>query len=149
MSAKVARRVQASTSVSSDAVRLMRICPAADAPKLSKAQDTWYRLSALEERFRGTLRLAAERHKHLSAQTEQHEQGRDPDTLDAEAEEAAEQEVELQEEVQQARDTLSGIVQRRSDLENRLQEAENEHMAAVRAIADRREGAARDRKNGV
>ena len=32
-----------------------------------RAQETWYRLSALAERFRGTAPLAAERRRHLSA----------------------------------------------------------------------------------
>src|SRR5690606_32894526 len=38
---------------------------AADAPVLARAQETWYRLSALEERFRSTAQLAAERHRFL------------------------------------------------------------------------------------
>ncbi|MEV4730817.1 chromosome segregation protein SMC [Saccharopolyspora sp. NPDC049426] len=116
---------------------------AADAPRLNKAQETWYRLSALEERLRGTLRLAAERHRHLTEQTEEQRSGRDPDQLDAEAEEAAEQEVELREQVEEAREALQDVVQRRSELESQLKQAEQAHMAAVRAIADRREGAAR------
>ncbi|GAB3275941.1 chromosome segregation protein SMC [Parasphingorhabdus pacifica] len=116
---------------------------AADAPKLARAQDTWYRLSALEERLRGTLRLAAERYKHLTAEPEEQRTGRDPEQLEEEAEEAAEREVELREEVEEARDALSEVVQRRSDLEAELQRAEQAHMAAVRAIADRREGVAR------
>ncbi|MDI2028532.1 chromosome segregation protein SMC [Saccharopolyspora sp. TS4A08] len=116
---------------------------AADAPRLNKAQETWYRLSALEERLRGTLRLAAERHKHLTEQGEEQRSGRDPDQLDAEAEEAAEQEIELREQVEEAREALQEVVQRRSELESQLKQAEQAHMAAVRAIADRREGAAR------
>ncbi|WP_243792797.1 chromosome segregation protein SMC [Saccharopolyspora gloriosae] len=116
---------------------------AADAPRLNRAQDTWYRLSALEERLHGTLRLAAERHKHLTAQNTEQRTGRDPDQLDAEAEEAAEQEIELREEVENAREALGEVVRRRSELESQLKEAEREHMAAVRAIADRREGVAR------
>ncbi|MBQ0927268.1 chromosome segregation protein SMC [Saccharopolyspora endophytica] len=116
---------------------------AADAPRLNKAQETWYRLSALEERLRGTLRLAAERHRHLTEQTEEQRSGRDPDQLDAEAEEAAEQEIELREQVEEAREALQDVVQRRSELESQLKQAEQAHMAAVRAIADRREGAAR------
>ncbi|MDR7300733.1 chromosome segregation protein SMC [Haloactinomyces albus] len=115
----------------------------ADAPRLARAQDTWYRLSALEERLNGTLRLAAERHKHLTAQHEEQRSGRDPDDLEREAEEVAEREATFQDEAQHARDTLADVVQRRSDLESALQEAERAHMAAVRAIADRREGVAR------
>ena len=116
---------------------------AADAPRLNKAQETWYRLSALEERLRGTLRLAAERLRHLTEQPEEHRPGRDPDELDAEAEEAAEHEIELREQVEEAREALQDVVQRRSELESQLKQAEQAHMAAVRAIADRREGAAR------
>ncbi|MFD0922198.1 chromosome segregation protein SMC [Saccharopolyspora rosea] len=116
---------------------------AADAPRLSRAQDTWYRLSALEERLNGTLRLAAERHRHLTEQVEEHRPGRDPDQLEAEAEEAAEQEVELREQMEEAREALNEVVRRRSDLESELKQAEQAHMAAVRAIADRREGVAR------
>ncbi|GAA4855871.1 chromosome segregation protein SMC [Saccharopolyspora cebuensis] len=116
---------------------------AADAPRLEKAQETWYRLSALEERLGGTHRLAAERHRHLTAQAEEHRPGRDPEELDAEAEEAAEQEVELREAMEEARDALTEVVDRRSELEAALKEAEQAHLAAVRAIADRREGVAR------
>ncbi|MGP4017894.1 chromosome segregation protein SMC [Saccharopolyspora sp. 5N708] len=116
---------------------------ATDAPRLARAQETWYRLSALEERLHGTLRLAAERHRHLTAQTEEHRPGRDPDELDAEAEEAAEQEIELREQVEEAREALGEVVQHRSQLEAALKQAEQAHLAAVRAIADRREGAAR------
>ncbi|GAB3683657.1 chromosome segregation protein SMC [Saccharopolyspora tripterygii] len=116
---------------------------AADAPRLNKAQETWYRLSALEERLRGTLRLAEERLRHLTEQPEEHRPGRDPDQLDAEAEEAAEHEIELREQVEEAREALQDVVQRRSELESQLKQAEQAHMAAVRAIADRREGAAR------
>ncbi len=39
---------------------------AQDAPRLAAAQDTWYRLSALAERLRGTVRLAQERTRHLA-----------------------------------------------------------------------------------
>nr|WP_218888854.1 chromosome segregation protein SMC [Saccharopolyspora hordei] len=116
---------------------------AADAPRLHRAQETWYRLSALEERLNGTLRLAAERHRHLTAQTEEQRPGRDPEQLEAEAEEAAEQEVELREQLEEAREALHEVVQRRTELESELKQAEQAHMAAVRAIADRREGAAR------
>ncbi|WP_338599358.1 chromosome segregation protein SMC [Saccharopolyspora sp. SCSIO 74807] len=116
---------------------------AADAPRLNRAQDTWYRLSALEERLNSTLRLAEERHKHLTAQNVEERSGRDPDQLEEEAAEAAEQEIELREEVERAREALGEVERRRADLESQLKDAEREHMAAVRAIADRREGVAK------
>jgi len=116
---------------------------AEDAPRLTSAQDTWYRLSALAERLRGTVRLAVERQRHLSADVEAHTGGRDPEELLAEAEQVAEREEELNEAVTEARAMLSQTVQRREQLEHAVQAAERAHMAAVRAIADRREGLAK------
>ncbi|MDX8145457.1 chromosome segregation protein SMC [Lentzea sp. BCCO 10_0061] len=116
---------------------------AADAPKLQAAQDTWYRLSALEERLRGTVRLAAERARHLSDVVDAPSRGRDPDDLDREAEETAEMELELQEGVTEARIALAEAVETRAELERMVSQAEKAHIAAVRAIADRREGLAR------
>ncbi|SER18578.1 chromosome segregation protein SMC [Lentzea albida] len=116
---------------------------AADSPKLQAAQDTWYRLSALEERLRGTVRLAAERARHLSDVVDAPSRGRDPDDLDREAEETAEMELELQEGVTEARIALAEAVETRSELERMVSQAEKAHIAAVRAIADRREGLAR------
>ncbi|CAM3768685.1 chromosome segregation protein SMC [Kibdelosporangium persicum] len=116
---------------------------AEDAPALNAAQDAWYRLSALAERLRGTVRLAAERARHLSDEGERQNQGKDPELLEAEAEEAAELEVELAEGVEMAREALSEALARRSELESAVAEAEKAHIAAVRAIADRREGLAR------
>ncbi|MFC6088650.1 chromosome segregation protein SMC [Saccharothrix lopnurensis] len=116
---------------------------AADAPKLQQAQDTWYRLSALEERLRGTVRLAVERERHLSAAVEAPRGGRDPDELEAEAEQTAVLEQELQDGVTDARVGLAEAVETRAELERVVSAAEKAHLAAVRAIADRREGLAR------
>jgi chromosome segregation protein len=115
---------------------------AVDAPQLAKAQDTWYRLSALEERLRGTVRLAMERARHLSTEVEV-PTGRDPEELEVEAETAEIRENELAEAVQAARTELMGCTDRRTELEQAVTAAERAHLAAVRAIADRREGLAR------
>ncbi|WP_436501416.1 chromosome segregation protein SMC [Actinokineospora sp. HUAS TT18] len=116
---------------------------AVDAPKLAAAQETWYRLSALEERLRGTVRLAVERARHLSAAVDAPRGGRDPDEMEAEAEHTAMREAELFEAVAEARYTLAESTERRAELERLVQAAEKAHLAAVRAIADRREGLAR------
>ena len=58
---------------------------ASDAPLVARTQETWYRLSALEERFRGTASLAAERARHLAAEPEEARPGRDPEAMEAEA----------------------------------------------------------------
>src|SRR4051794_36691798 len=39
----------------------------AEAPRVARAQETWYRLASLRERLRGTAGLAAERARHASA----------------------------------------------------------------------------------
>ncbi|SEF35633.1 condensin subunit Smc [Amycolatopsis pretoriensis] len=116
---------------------------AEDAPMLQTAQETWYKLSALAERLRGTVRLAIERQRHLSADVSTSTGGRDPEELLEEAERVAEQEEELNEAVMEARELLAQTVLRREDLEQRVQAAERAHWAAVRAIADRREGMAK------
>ncbi|MBM7772820.1 chromosome segregation protein [Actinokineospora baliensis] len=116
---------------------------AIDQPKLAAAQETWYRLSALEERLRGTVRLAVERARHLSAAVEAPRGGRDPEELEEEAEHTAMREAELFEAVAEARYALAEATERRAELERMVQAAEKAHMAAVRAIADRREGLAR------
>ncbi|GHG10977.1 MULTISPECIES: chromosome segregation protein SMC [Amycolatopsis] len=116
---------------------------AEDAPLLQTAQETWYKLSALAERLRGTVRLAVERQRHLSADVSTNTGGRDPEELLEEAERVAEQEEELNEAVMEARELLAQTVLRREDLEQRVQAAERAHWAAVRAIADRREGMAK------
>jgi chromosome segregation protein len=116
---------------------------AADAPALARAQETWYRLSALEERFRGTHRLAAERERHLSASEDDVRTGRDPEVLEAEAAEIRDQEEGLRDALEHDRGRLTEAVAERQELERSLAAAERALVAAVRAVADRREGLAR------
>jgi chromosome segregation protein len=114
-----------------------------DAPALATAQELWYRLSALEERYRGTASLAAERARHLSAETTETRTGRDPDALEGEALEVREQEAELTKSLEQTRVALHDAVAHRQDVERRLAEAERALVLSVRAAADRREGLAK------
>ncbi|HEY9391484.1 MAG TPA: AAA family ATPase, partial [Mycobacteriales bacterium] len=116
---------------------------AADAPRLTRAQETWYRLSALEERFRGTAKLAAERARHLSAEPPGNRPGRDPEAMEAEATRIRAEEARLHEALEGDRARLADAVSQRAALESQLADAERAHVAAVRAIADRREGLAR------
>ncbi|MGH3941922.1 MAG: chromosome segregation protein SMC, partial [Pseudonocardiaceae bacterium] len=115
----------------------------ATAPRLASAQDTWYQLAALTERLRGTVRLAVERARHLVAPAKEPGLGRDPEELEREAEAAECQDAELHELVEQARTILSDALEHRAELEQDVAEAERAHLAAVRAVADRREGLAR------
>ena len=116
---------------------------AADAPLVARTQETWYRLSALEERFRGTASLAAERARHLAAEPEETRPGRDPEAMEAEAVEVRAEEAELQEALTASHAALTEIVGTRQELEHRLAEAERALVAAARAVADRREGLAK------
>jgi len=115
---------------------------AADAPILAAAQETWYQLSALQERFRSTEQLATERLRHLSSAPDDERPGRDPDQLAAEAERVRAQETELRAALQADEARLAEAVARRQGLERQLSEAEQALVAAVKAIADRREGLA-------
>jgi chromosome segregation protein len=116
---------------------------AASAPQLQSASDTWYRLSALTERFRGIAQLAAERHRHLSAAAPASAGGRDPDQLEAEADRVAATEAELAAGLEAERARLASVVAERGELEAALAAAEKAWVAAARALADRREGLAR------
>ncbi len=116
---------------------------AADAPVLARAQETWYRLSALEERFRSTAQLAGERRRFLSEQPDADRPGRDPELLDAEAERVRAAEQELREALEDEAIRLAEAVERRQQLETELHQAENALVAAVKAVADRREGLAK------
>jgi chromosome segregation protein len=116
---------------------------AADAPLVARTQETWYRLSALEERFRGTASLAAERARHLAAAPEDVRTGRDPEAMEAEAAQVREVEAQLQRALDESQAELTEVVAQRQALERRLAEAEHAVVAAVRAVADRREGLAK------
>jgi chromosome segregation protein len=115
---------------------------AADAPVLAAAQETWYQLSALQERFRSTEQLATERLRHLSAATDDERPGRDPDQLTAEADQVRAQENGLRAALHADEARLAEAVAHRQGLERQLAEAERALVAAVKAIADRREGLA-------
>ena len=116
---------------------------AAAAPALTSAQNAHFALSALAERFRGTISLAEERARNLAVPITAAHSGRDADELDAEAERAAEDQVEKDRAVDSARASLAAAVARRTEREAALAAAEAELVAASRALADRREGLAR------
>ncbi|WBC04400.1 chromosome segregation protein SMC [Micromonospora sp. WMMA1976] len=116
---------------------------AEDAPLLAAAQDTWYRLSALQERFRSIEQLARERLRHLSAAGDDERPGRDPEQLEAESRRVREQEEELRAALTDDQIRLAEAVEHRQELERQLAAAERELVAAAKAIADRREGLAR------
>ncbi len=116
---------------------------AVEAPALSRAQETWYRLSSLRERFRGTGSLAAERVRHLAAEPEDARPGRDPDELEADAQRVRAEEHEIEAAVVRDREALEAAVAARQQAEESLAAEERRVATAARAAADRREGLAR------
>jgi chromosome segregation protein len=124
--------------------QLLEAAALEQSPRLTRAQETWYRLSALEERLRGTATLASERHRHLTSELpEEARPGRDPDAMDAEAAQVRVQEAQLHEQMAQDAERLDAAVLRRTDAEAALNAEEKALVTARRAIADRREGLAK------
>ncbi|GIG25267.1 chromosome segregation protein SMC [Cellulomonas denverensis] len=113
------------------------------APALGEAADTWYRLSALRERLRGTASLAADRARLLGAAAPERTDGRDPEELERQAERARAAEAELAREVAVAQEALDRAQGARQEVEQQAQEAERALAAVLRGAADRREGLAR------
>src|SRR6201991_4970090 len=110
--------------------------------RAESAQQTWFRLSALAERVGATVRIASERAQHLDVETTS-TGGPDPDELEAEAAQVAAAEQELLGELAATRTRLDAARAELADRERAATEAENAHLAAVQAEADRREGLAR------
>ncbi|MGC4109127.1 MAG: chromosome segregation protein SMC [Nocardioides sp.] len=116
-----------------------------DLPALARAQETWFGLSGMRERLRGTASLAAERVRNAAGaeQESSGDTGRDPDELEAEAQRVQVQESEIAAEVESHRATLEGAVTRRRTAEEGAADEERRVSALQRAAADRREGLAR------
>ncbi|WP_030220554.1 chromosome segregation protein SMC [Streptomyces bikiniensis] len=112
-------------------------------PRLERAQQTWYDLSQLAERVRGTVSLADARVKSATTAPPEERRGRDPEDLEREAARVREQEAELEAALEAAERALEDAVAHRSDLERALTDEERRLKDAVRALADRREGLAR------
>ncbi|MFD5898246.1 AAA family ATPase [Streptomyces sp. NPDC060366] len=113
------------------------------APRLQRAQQTWYELSQLAERVRGTVSLADARVKSATATPDDERRGRDPEDMEREAARIREQEAELEAALEAAERALEDTVAHRSDLERDLASEERRLKDVARAIADRREGLAR------
>ncbi|MBO0517563.1 AAA family ATPase, partial [Streptomyces beijiangensis] len=113
------------------------------APRLQRAQQTWYELSQLAERVRGTVSLADARVKSATSAPEEERRGRDPEDMEREAARIREQEAELEAALEAAEHALEDTVAHRADLERELVAEERRLKDVARAIADRREGLAR------
>ncbi|MEU0070479.1 chromosome segregation protein SMC [Streptomyces sp. NPDC006332] len=112
-------------------------------PRLQRAQQTWYELSQLAERVRGTISLAEARVKSATSAPLEERRGRDPEDMEREAARIREQEAELEAALEAAEHALEDTVAHRSELERELAQEERRLKDVARAIADRREGLAR------
>jgi chromosome segregation protein len=117
---------------------------AVDGPLLVKAQETYYQLNSLRERFRGTASLAQERSRFLAEEAEEARTlGRDPEALEREAQALRQEESELRAAVASANLSLIEATNALAQAESSLKSEEDRVAAAMRAIADAREGTAR------
>ena len=117
---------------------------ATEGPQLVAAQDNYYNLTAQREKLRGTQNLASERARFLAEEADEaRSTGRDPDALEAEAKTLRNEELVLQNSVDKSRNELNAASGTLAELEGRLKIEEDRIAAAQRAIADYREGTAR------
>ncbi|MGH8891252.1 MAG: chromosome segregation protein SMC [Acidothermaceae bacterium] len=114
-----------------------------EARDLARAQETWYRLSSLRERLRGTASIAAERQRHVKATEEETREGRDPEELARDAVAARAEEAGLATQLDEHKTALAAAVSLRQAAEAAHDEEQRRLAAAIRAAADRREGLAR------
>ncbi len=113
-------------------------------PLLVKAQENYYQLTAQREKFRGIQNLASERARFLSEEADEaRASGRDPESMDLEAAGLRGEEQNLKNEVATATSGLENLSSEVRTLEANLISEENSVSAALRAIADQREGTAR------
>lgn len=113
------------------------------APRLGRAQQSWYGLSQFAERVRGTISLADARVTSANAAPQEERRGRDPEDMEREAARIREQEAELEAALEAARHALENTVEHRAGLERDLAAEERRLKDLARAVADRREGLAR------
>ena len=115
-----------------------------EGPLLVAAQETYYSLNSLREKFRGTQSLAQERSRFLNEEAEEaRTSGRDPESLDKEAAALRLEESELRANVISAQQALVQATSVLAGAESALKSDEDTIAAAMRAIADAREGTAR------
>ncbi|MFQ3557473.1 chromosome segregation protein SMC [Streptomyces gramineus] len=112
-------------------------------PRLQRAQQTWYELSQLAERVRGTISLADARVKSATSAPPEERRGRDPEDMEREAHRIREQEAELEAALEAAQHALDDTVAHRAELERELAQEERRLKDVARSIADRRESLAR------
>ncbi|MEZ7898688.1 MAG: chromosome segregation protein SMC [Flaviflexus sp.] len=111
-------------------------------PIIADLTESWQRLSTQAERFSSLVNLAGERARSLSAQQET-QRRESPEEIRARAATVRAEETELKHRAEEAERTLTATIARREKAENEEKELDREISSLSRAIADRREDAAR------
>ncbi|MDP3967150.1 MAG: chromosome segregation protein SMC, partial [Nocardioides sp.] len=146
-SALVARRteLETATTAAREQEAGLEAALREDLPALARAQETWFALSGLRERLRGTAGLAAERVRNAAdaSAAGQPSSGRNPEELRAEASRVRAREAEITAEVGTHRTALDQAVALRQQAEAAYQAEDARVVGLQRAAADRREGLAR------
>ena len=139
------RRAQLDTELHEAKTReaFLESAMSSEARELTRAQETWYRLSSLRERLRGTASIAAERQRHVRASEEETREGRDPEELANDAAAARFEQEEIAAGLEAYRADLAAATAARVEAEGAYEDEQQRLAAAVRAAADRREGLAR------
>lgn len=136
-------RLEAALAETREAEAALEAALREDLPALSAAQETWFALSGLRERLRGTQSLAAERVRNAAGAAPEQPSGRDPEELEEQAGRARAREQESATEVEERRAAMDRAVADRTAAEEAAA-AEDRRVAGLqRAAADRREGLAR------
>jgi chromosome segregation protein len=133
-----AQRAQLESLLTSELAREAEVQTEAaeQAPALTAAQETWFALSSLKERLRGTAELATERVRLSAPEPEEDSGARDPETFEAEAASLKDQETAAQEVVAQDRLALAAVIAERAAAEAQVAEDERKH-AKPKLIASR------------
>jgi chromosome segregation protein len=113
-----------------------------EGPLLNSAQETYYALTGIREKLRAVAALAQERTRFLTQEIEI-AAGRDPEALESEASLLRKEEAELRIGLNSKQDELNQAINFLRNLESDVKSEEDRIAAMLRAIADQREGTAR------
>ncbi len=117
-------------------------------PLLVQAQENFYRLTAQREKFRGIQSLSSERSRFLGEEAEEaRTSGRDPLAMDNEARALRSEENLLRSVLSESQSSLAGVTATLRQREAELTAEEKSVSESLRAIADQREGTARQEGN--
>jgi len=113
-----------------------------EGPLLTEAQETYYALTGIREKLRAVAALAQERTRFLTQDSEI-TPGRDPEAIEQEAKTLRNEEAELRVGLNAKQDQLNQAINALHALEADVKAEEDRIAAMLRAIADQREGTAR------